>query len=102
MPRGGSAAGRARILVDAGTLVLSVLAIFWYFVLGPTLTTFSGSALVKGVSLAYPLSDLAASVAAILLYLNPFPSTGPRRTLARLTLGIATSAVSNMIGQRRR
>lgn len=97
VPRGGSAAGRARVLVDAGTLVLSVLAIFWYFVLGPTLATLSGTALVKGVSLAYPLSDLAASVAAILLYLNPFSSTGPRRTLARLTLGIACSAVSNMI-----
>jgi hypothetical protein len=97
IPRGGSAAGRARVLVDAGTLVLSVVAIFWYFVLGPTLATLSGSALVKGVSLAYPLSDLAASVAAILLYLNPFTSASPRRTLARLTLGIACSAISNMI-----
>jgi hypothetical protein len=97
IPRGGSVAGRARVLVDAGTLVLSVLAIFWYFILGPTLATLSGTALVKAVSLAYPLSDLAAAVAAILLYLNPFSSTVPRRTLARLTLGIAVSATSNMI-----
>lgn len=97
IPRGGSAAGRARVLVDAGTLVLSVLAIFWYFVLGPTLAALSGTTLVKAVSLAYPLSDLAASVAAILLYLNPFTSTSPRKTLARLTLGIACSAVSNMV-----
>jgi len=97
IPRGGSVAGRARVLVDAGTLVLSVLAIFWYFILGPTLATLSGTALVKTVSLAYPLSDLAAAVAAILLYLNPFSSTVPRRTLARLALGIAVSATSNMI-----
>ncbi|MBE3559948.1 MAG: methyl-accepting chemotaxis protein [Ktedonobacteraceae bacterium] len=97
IPRGGSFAGRARVLVDAGTLVLSVLAIFWYFVLGPTLAALSGSALVKTVSLAYPLSDLAASVAAILLYFNPFTETAPQRTLVRLTLGVACSAISNMI-----
>lgn len=97
VPRGGSAAGRARVLVDAGTLVLSIMAIFWYFVLGPTLATLSGTALIKTVSLAYPLSDLAASVAAILLYLNPFNSAIPRRTLSRLTLAIACSALSNMI-----
>ncbi len=97
IPRGGSAVGRARVLVDATTLVLSVVALFWYLVLGPTLATLSGTALVKGVSLAYPVSDLAAAVTAILLYFNPFSSTAPRRTLARLTLGIAVSAISNMI-----
>jgi hypothetical protein len=97
LPRGGSAAGRARLLVDAGAVVLSVLAIFWYLRLGPSLAALGGSALVNTVSLAYPLADLIASLAAVFIFFNPLQASVPQKTLTRLILGIACSATSNMI-----
>jgi hypothetical protein len=64
IPRGGTAAGRTRLLLDAGIAVASVLAISWYFILGPTIGYLSGSTIEKIVALAYPLGDLSLAVAA--------------------------------------
>src|SRR5262249_15131034 len=41
IPRGGTAAGRTRVLLDAGIAVASALAISWYFILGPTISSLS-------------------------------------------------------------
>ncbi|HEV8192560.1 MAG TPA: hypothetical protein VGP82_13920, partial [Ktedonobacterales bacterium] len=55
IPRGGSAAGRTRVLLDAGIAVASVLAISWYFILGPTISALPDAPITKIVALAYPL-----------------------------------------------
>src|SRR5262249_46006057 len=71
IPRSGSAVGRARLLLDAAIVVACTLAIFWYFILGPTIATLGDSALLKFVSLAYPIGDLSLAVAAALLLFGP-------------------------------
>src|SRR5262249_1789658 len=77
-----------RLLLDAGIAVASVLAITWYFILGPTLSSLMGSTIEKAVALAYPLGDLSLCVAAALLLFGPSGAAALNGSLGRLALGV--------------
>jgi uncharacterized membrane-anchored protein YhcB (DUF1043 family) len=97
IPRNTSAAGRVRLLLDAGTAVASSVAVFWYFILGPTIAGLSGSTSAKVVGLAYPIGDLSLCVAAALLLFGPSGATALRPALSRLTLGMILLAVTDSL-----
>ena len=97
LPRGGSVAGRTRLLVDAGTMVLSVFAISWYFVLGPTIANLKGEFLVKAMALTLPTFDLCIGVVAVLLFFNPFGSRVLTHSLTAFAAGVAARAITDSI-----
>jgi hypothetical protein len=97
MPRNSTVAGRTRLLVDALIAVASVLAISWYFILGPTLFSLSGSALEKSVALAYPLGDLSLCVAAALLLFGSSGQAIFNATLLRLSIGVTLLAATDSL-----
>ena len=97
IPQGGTAAGRTRLLLDAGIAVASALAITWYFILGPTLEGLSGSTIEKTVALAYPLGDLSLCVAAALLLFGPSGATALNGTLGRLAIGVTWLALTDSL-----
>jgi hypothetical protein len=97
IPRGGSAAGRTRVLLDAGIAVASALAISWYFILGPTLSALPGRLIEKAVALAYPLGDLSLCVAAALLLFGPAGAAALNRSLGRLAIGVTWLAVTDLL-----
>jgi hypothetical protein len=97
IPRGGTAAGRTRLLLDAGIAVASVLAISWYFILGPTIGYLSGSTIEKIVALAYPLGDLSLAVAAALLLFGPSGTPALNGALGRLAIGVTLLAVTDSL-----
>jgi hypothetical protein len=97
IPRGGTAAGRTRVLLDAGIAVASVLAISWYFILGPTIGFLSGSAIEKIVVLAYPLGDLSLAVAAALLLFGPSGAPALNGALGRLAIGVTLLAITDSL-----
>lgn len=97
VPRGGTVAGRTRLLLDAATAVLSVLAISWYFILGPTIATLTGSALEKTVALAYPIGDLSLCIAAAILLFGPAGTTSLNATLRQLSIGVTLLAVTDSL-----
>jgi hypothetical protein len=97
MPRNSTVAGRTRLLVDALIAVASVLAISWYFILGPTLFSLSGTALEKSVALAYPLGDLSLCVAAALLLFGSSGQAIFNATLLRLSIGVTLLATTDSL-----
>jgi hypothetical protein len=97
VPRGGTIAGRTRLLLDAATAALSILAISWYFILGPTIATLSGSPLAKVVGLAYPLGDLLLCLVATILLFGPSGSTALNSTLGRLSIGVTLLAITDSL-----
>lgn len=97
MPRNSTAAGRTRLLVDALIAVASVLAISWYFILGPTLSSLSGSALEKTVAIAYPLGDLSLCIVAALLLFGSSGRSLFNATLLRLSIGVTLLAVTDSL-----
>ena len=97
IPRSGSAAGRTRLLLDACIAVASALAITWYFILGPTISTLSDSPLVKIVSLAYPLGDLSLCVAAAFLIFGPSGALALSGSLWRLGIGVTILAITDSL-----
>lgn len=97
IPRGGTAAGRTRVLLDAGIAVASALAISWYFILGPTIESLSGRPIEKIVALAYPLGDLSLVVAAALLLFGPSGASALNGTLGRLAIGVTWLALTDSL-----
>jgi hypothetical protein len=97
IPRGGTAAGRTRLLLDAGIAVASALAISWYFILGPTIESLSGTTIAKVVALAYPLGDLSLVVAASLLLFGPSGAAALNGVLGRLAIGVTWLAVTDSL-----
>ena len=97
IPRSGSAAGRTRLLLDAGIAVASALALSWYFILGPTLASLSGSPLEKGVALAYPLGDLSLCVAAAFLIFGPSGVLALSSSMWRLGIGVTWLALTDSL-----
>jgi hypothetical protein len=97
VPRGGTVAGRTRLLLDAGIVVTSVLAVSWYFILGPTLNTLNGPVVEKFVALAYPLGDLSLCVAAALLLFGPAGATSLGTTLRRIAIGVTILAITDSL-----
>jgi hypothetical protein len=97
IPRGGTAAARTRLLLDAGIAVASALAITWYFILGPTLQGLSGSPIEKTVALAYPLGDLSLCVAAALLLFGPSGVGALSGSLGRLAIGVTWLAITDSL-----
>lgn len=97
IPRGGSAAGRTRLLLDAGIAVASALAISWYFILGPTIATLSGSTVAKVVALAYPLGDLSLCAAAALLLFGPSGASALSGAIGRLGIGVTWLALTDSL-----
>jgi hypothetical protein len=97
IPRGGSVAGRTRLILDAAIAAASALAVSWYFLLGPTIASLSGSPLAKIVSIAYPLGDLSLCVAAALLIFGPSGTTALNSVIGRIGLGVTCLAVTDII-----
>jgi hypothetical protein len=97
IPRGGTAAGRTRLLLDAGIAVASALAITWYFILGPTVSSLSGSPIEKTVALAYPLGDLSLCVASALLLFGPSGASVLNSSLGRLAIGVTWLALTDSL-----
>jgi hypothetical protein len=97
IPRGGSAAGRTRVLLDAGIAVASALAISWYYILGPTIGSLSGPIIQKTVALAYPLGDFSLCVAAALLLFGPTGAAALNRSLGRLAVGVTWLALTDLL-----
>jgi hypothetical protein len=97
IPQGGTAAGRTRLLLDAGIAVASALAITWYFILGPTLESLSGSPIEKIVALAYPLGDLSLCVAAALLLFGQSGAAALNGSLGRLAIGVTWLALTDSL-----
>lgn len=97
IPRGGTAAGRTRVLLDAGIAVASALAISWYFILGPTIAFLGGPPIEKIVALAYPLGDLSLAVAAALLLFGPSGATALNGALGRLAIGVTLLALTDSL-----
>jgi hypothetical protein len=97
VPRSGSAAGRARLLLDAAIVVACTLAIFWYFILGPTIATLGDTAILKFVSLAYPIGDLSLAVAAALLLFGPSGTYAMAKPLGRLAIGVTWLAFTDAL-----
>ncbi|GHO42178.1 hypothetical protein [Ktedonospora formicarum] len=95
LPRGGTGVGRLRLVLDATTAVVSVLAISWYFLLGPTIANLTGEPLAKIVALAYPLGDLSLCIAAAILLFGTSGSTSFNSTLAILSAGVSLLAVTD-------
>jgi hypothetical protein len=96
LPR-GSLAGNARLVLDATTAVCSALAISWFFILEPTLTGLSGSALEKGVALAYPLGDLSLCIIAAILLFGPGNLARWSGAIGRLAIGVTSLAVTDSL-----
>ncbi|GLV53368.1 hypothetical protein KDH_02230 [Dictyobacter sp. S3.2.2.5] len=92
VPQRSTAVGRIRLLLDSATAVVSFLAISWYFILGPTIGSLSGSFLEKSVSLAYPLGDLSLCVAAAILLFGTSSSASFSAMIGRLALGVTILA----------
>ena len=97
IPRGGTAAGRTRLLLDAGIAVASALAITWYFILGPTVTSLMGPPIEKVVALAYPLGDLSLLVASALLLFGPSGASALNGALSRLAIGVTWLALTDSL-----
>jgi hypothetical protein len=97
IPRSGSAAGRTRLLLDACIAVASALAISWYFILGPTISTLGGSTLEKIVALAYPLGDLSLCVAAAFLIFGPSGVLALSGSIWRLGIGVTILAITDSL-----
>jgi hypothetical protein len=97
IPRSGSAAGRTRLLLDAGIAVASALALSWYFIIGPTVTSLAGSPLEKTVALAYPLGDLSLCVAAALLIFGPSGAAALSSSMWRLGIGVTWLAITDSL-----
>jgi hypothetical protein len=97
IPRSGTAAGRTRLLLDAGIAVASALAITWYFILGPTIASLSGSTIEKAVALAYPLGDLSLCVASALLLFGPAGASALNSSLGRLAIGVTWLALTDSL-----
>ncbi|GHO58274.1 hypothetical protein [Ktedonobacter robiniae] len=97
LPRGGTGVGRTRLVVDAATAVASILAISWYFLLGPTIANLTGEPLAKIVALAYPLGDLSLCIAAAILLFGTSGSTTFNSTLAILSAGVTLLAVTDSL-----
>jgi hypothetical protein len=97
IPRSGSAAGRARLLLDTAIVIACTLAIFWYFILGPTIATLGDSAILKFVSLAYPIGDLSLAVAAALLLFGPSGAYALAKPLGRLAIGVTWLALTDAL-----
>ncbi|HET8844814.1 MAG TPA: hypothetical protein VFN35_25300, partial [Ktedonobacteraceae bacterium] len=97
IPKSGSAAGRTRLLLDAGIAVASALAISWYFLLGPTIENLNGPVLTKVVALAYPLGDFSLCFAAALLLFGPSGHVALNATLRRLAIGVTMLAITDTV-----
>ena len=97
IPRIGSAAGRTRLLLDAGIVVASALALSWYFILGPTILGLSGTPLQKIVSLAYPLGDLSLCVASALLIFGPAGVSRLSGPIWRVGIGVTILAITDSL-----
>src|SRR5579859_3385175 len=97
IPRSGSAAGRTRLMLDAGIAVASALAISWYFILAPTINGLSGRPIEKIVALAYPLGDLSLCIAAALLIFGPSGAAALSGSIWRLGIGVTWLAVTDSL-----
>ncbi len=97
VPRSGSAAGRTRLMLDAGIAVASALALTWFFILGPTILSLDGSPLEKTVALAYPLGDLSLCVAAALLIFGPSGAQPLSGSMWRLGIGVTWLALTDSL-----
>lgn len=97
VPRNSTAAGRARLVLDAATAVLSFLAVTWYFILGPTIAALTGSSLEKFVSLAYPLGDLSLCVSAAILLFGTASRSVLSAMIGRLALGVTVLAATDTL-----
>ncbi|HLW00850.1 MAG TPA: hypothetical protein VKT82_19480 [Ktedonobacterales bacterium] len=97
IPRSGSAAGRTRLMLDAGIAVASALALSWYFILGPTISSLSDNPLEKTVALAYPLGDLSLCVAAALLIFGPSGAQALSSSIWRLGIGVTWLALTDSL-----
>jgi hypothetical protein len=97
VPRLGSAAGRARLLIDSAIVVACALALFWYFILGPTIASLGGSAILKFVSLAYPIGDLSLVVASAFLLFGPSGTSVLAWPISRLTIGVTWLAFTDAL-----
>lgn len=96
-PRRSTIAGRTRLLLDAGIAVASMMAVSWYFVLGPTITNLSGTPLAKFVGLAYPLGDLSlAIIAAFLLFGSSNNTSALSATIARVAIGFTLLPITSV------
>lgn len=97
LPRGGTGVGRMRLVLDAATAVASVLAISWYFLLGPTIANLSGEPIAKIVALSYPLGDLSLCIAAAILLFGTSGSVNFNSTLAILSAGVTLLAITDSL-----
>jgi hypothetical protein len=97
IPRSGSAAGRTRLLLDAGIAVASALAISWYFILGPTISSLPEKPIEKIVALAYPLGDLSLCVAAAFLIFGPSGALALSGSIWRLGIGVTWLAITDSL-----
>ncbi|MEP6462888.1 MAG: bifunctional diguanylate cyclase/phosphodiesterase [Frankiaceae bacterium] len=92
-PSGAGGRTRARLLLDAATVATSLLLISWVTVLGAVYHVGGSSPFAFGVSLAYPLGDLALlTVAALVLSRG---ASRRRLPLVLLGAGMAAMAVSD-------
>jgi hypothetical protein len=97
IPRSSSGAQRTRLLIDAGIAVASIVAISWYFVLGPRIAVLSGSLNAKIVSLAYPIGDLSLCIAAALLLFGISGGHTLRSSIRWLTIGVTWLAITDFL-----
>lgn len=97
VPRAGSFVGRTRLILDSTIVVLSILTITWFFILGPTITGLSGSALTKSVVLAYPLGDLSLCIIAAILLFGPSSANSLSSALSRMAIGVTVLAITDSI-----
>ena len=94
LPGSGQAmAVKARAVLDGALVASALLFLSWATVLGPVVRDGDGSALTRGIALAYPISDVLLATMALLAVAR---AQGARRVAMTLIgLGLTSVAISD-------
>jgi diguanylate cyclase (GGDEF)-like protein len=89
--------GRARLLLDSALVTASVAVLSWYYLVRQLWHQSDLSLLAKGISVAYPLCDIAALFGALVLWRGAAGDPGQRRSFGCLAAGLVLIAASDTL-----
>jgi diguanylate cyclase (GGDEF)-like protein len=89
------AASRAKQFLDSAIAATSVAILSWFFMISGVWIGSTGSLFSKVVSAAYPLGDIVALFAALVLFRSPGADKVLRRSIVLLATGIILTTISD-------
>jgi len=97
--RSRSTAGRTRLLLDAFAIIGTSVALSWFFVLAPSISSLaqSPSPLAAILALYFPAGDLLLIAVSVLLLFSPLSTHEQEPVLIRLCVGLVCLATADSL-----